>query len=171
MRKSARALLLAVVALLGSLGLTIAAVFSAALSFGAIALIVPGTGTPNANTVTNYMENARDRFLQNTACGGGACTDSDLVGINYPASFFPLVIFSRWCRSGPQGCDKWDESVDQGADGGPLGPGLTSALTDALAAPGTPGQRDIIVFGYSQGGAVVSKVLLSLDTPTDFRCR
>lgn len=161
MRKPAKALLVAVVVFFGSIALTISAAFSAAIAYGAIALIVPGTGTPNANIVENYRENIRDYYFQGTPCNSEAnCGDSDLVGINYPASFWPLAIFPSWCRSGPSGCDKWNESVGQGADGGPLGPGLTDELNDALSTPSpTPGTPDIIIFGYSQGGAVVSKVL------------
>jgi pimeloyl-ACP methyl ester carboxylesterase len=150
-RKTAKALFLVIVSLLSAIVLGAASAFTAALAFGAVALIVPGTGTPNANIVTNYMENVRDRYLTTTACGadGSGCPDADLHGIDYPASFWPLAIFPSWCRSGPNGCDKWDDSVGQGAEA------LTASLDDALAVPG----QQVIVFGYSQGGAVVSKVL------------
>ena len=97
-------------------GLAIGSAFSAALAFGAVALIVPGTGTPNANIVANYREHARDYYMGGTACST-SCTGDGLIGINYPASFFPLVIFPSWCRSGPEGCDKWDRSVGQGVNG------------------------------------------------------
>ena len=40
----------------------------ATLALGATALIVPGTGTPNANIVPNYMQNAVDYYLQGTFC-------------------------------------------------------------------------------------------------------
>ncbi len=78
--------------------------FAAALAFGATtALIVPGTGTHNIdgpNAVTGYKENAANRYIN---VSGQACStgdDCNLVGVPYPASFFPLVIF----RDGAQGC-------------------------------------------------------------------
>ncbi|UNB51465.1 PE-PPE domain-containing protein [Mycolicibacterium sp. YH-1] len=151
MRKSARVIGLVFVSIIGTIGLAIGAVFGAAFAAGAIALLVPGTGTPNANIVADYRENIRDRFLQTTSCTNevNCPTDPDLKGINYPASFWPLSIFPSWCRSGPDGCDKWDESVGKGALA------LTAALNAALASP----EDEIVVFGYSQGGAVLSKVL------------
>ena len=61
---------------------------TSAISLAATALIVPGTGTPNANIVPNYMQNAVDYYLQDTFCGqpGGGCDTpgTDLIGINYP---------------------------------------------------------------------------------------
>jgi hypothetical protein len=161
MRKTVKAVVLAFIALVGSIALTIGSAFSAALAFGAIGLLVPGTGTPNGNTVSDYLENARDWYMQGTACNSEAncgtvaegSPDPTLVGIDYPASFWPLKILPTWCRSGPDGCDKWDVSVDKGVLG------LSTALDAAFATPGTPGVRDIVVFGYSQGGDVVSTTL------------
>lgn len=152
---------IAVVSLLGVIALAIGSALSAAVAFAAIGLLVPGTGTPNANIVSDYMENARDWYMQDTACNDAVncgtaaegVPDPTLQGIDYPASFWPLAIFPTWCRSGPDGCDKWDESVGKGAAA------LTDSLSAALATPGTPGERDIVIFGYSQGGAVLSKVL------------
>jgi hypothetical protein len=161
MRKAVRALLLVLVSIVGSIALVVGSAFSAALAFGAIGLLIPGTGTPDANNVSAYLENARNWYMQGTACNDSAncgtvaegVPDPTLQGIDYPASFWPLAIFPTWCRSGPDGCDKWDESVGKGAAG------LTDALRDALATSATPGERDIVLFGYSQGGAVLSKVL------------
>lgn len=147
MRKSARASLLVIVSLIGAIGLTIGAAFSAALAFGAVALIVPGTGTPNPGNVENYMSQAQKRYLQDTACADAA--SCSLQGIDYPASFWPLAIIPNWCRSGPDGCDKWDESVGKG----------TAALTSQLNTVLTTTNEQVVVFGYSQGGAVVSNVL------------
>ncbi|WP_163796997.1 PE-PPE domain-containing protein [Mycolicibacterium sediminis] len=157
MRKALRAGYLATLSLLGAVVLLIGSAFSAALAFGAIGLIVQGTGTPNANIVNNYLENARNRYLQGTACTNAfncgtvaeGVPDPTLQGINYPASFFPLSFIPGWCRSGPDGCDKWDVSVGKGAVG------LQEQLDYAL----TQTSDDIVVFGYSQGGAVVSNVL------------
>ena len=152
-RKAAKALFVVIVSLVSAIALSAASAFFAALAFGAVALIVPGTGTPKPADVHNYLENARNYYLGDTACGTvGACQDGDLQGIPYPASFWPLSIFPSWCRSGPDGCDKWDDSVGQGAAA------LTASLKAALNDESDPNQQ-VVIFGYSQGGAVVSKVL------------
>lgn len=158
MRKAARTLVLGFLALLTSAFLGIGSAFMSALALGAAtALIVPGTGTPNANIVTNYLQNAADRYI---APFDPSCTSTNgcnLQGINYPASFFPLVIFPGWCRSGPGGCDTWNDSVGTGVAN------LDTALRAQLAQPCPPtGCQPIILFGYSQGGAVVSDELRNI---------
>ncbi|GLP77439.1 PE-PPE domain-containing protein [Mycobacterium antarcticum] len=153
MRRIIRSIGVLFVAMLGVVGLAIASAFSAALAFGAVALIVPGTGTPNANIVPGYTQQARDRYLTTTACGpkgGLQCQGSDLQGINYPATFFPLFIFNNWCTL--QRCNTWDDSVGQGTAA------LNAAIDTALHGAGNGGQ-DVVVFGYSQGGAVVADSL------------
>lgn len=156
MRKSAKALILAIVALIGSLGLTIAAAFSASLAFGATALIVPGTGTHNVLTNKPYRDNAADRYI-NPA--GVPCTSTDgcdIQGVDYPATFFPLVIFSGWCPN--LSCDTWNVSVNTGVEN------LDTAL-EPFKQPGNT--EDVIVFGYSQGGAVVSREMYNLANLSD----
>lgn len=160
-RKSVKALLVVFAALIGSVALTMGAAFSAAFAFGAaVGLIVPGTGTHDIATVTGYKSNAAIRYI-NPATGPNSqvCTaDSCLVGIDYPASFFPLVIFPGWCPG--LRCDTWNQSV---------GTGVTNLDTEvryqlANHTPNTdPSQPDIVIFGYSQGGAVVSQELVALN--------
>jgi hypothetical protein len=150
MRNTARTLALVFLALLSSAVLGVASAFMAAFALGAAtALIVPGTGTPNANIVADYRENAADRYISPFE----PCTSTDgcnLVGINYPASFWPLGFIGNWCP-GYQ-CDKWDVSVGTGAGA------LDSELRSLLDTTSEP----IILFGYSQGGAVVSNELRNL---------
>ena len=99
--KPPRLFFVVIVSLVSAVALSAASAFFAALAFGAVALIVPGTGTPKPADVHNYLENARDYYLGGTACGtAGACEGDDLHGIPYPASFWPLSIFPSWCRSG-----------------------------------------------------------------------
>ena len=64
MRKSARVLVLSFLALLTTVVLGVASAFMASLALGAAtALIVPGTGTPNANIVKDYLQHATDRYI------------------------------------------------------------------------------------------------------------
>ena len=122
---------------------------TSAITLAATALIVPGTGTHNVNTAIGYKPNARDYYMTNTPCSGTDCPDANLIGIDYPASFWPLP-FPGWCPS--VGCDKWNVSVGKGVDN------LHSELLAALNDPSKPDQQ-IVIFGYSQGAAVVSNEL------------
>ena len=152
MRKFSRALVVAFLSILSTAVLGVAAAFLSALSLAATtALIVPGTGTPNANIVSDYLQHAADRYIApfDPTCTSTTC---NLQGINYPASFFPLVIFNNWCRSGPDGCDTWNVSVGKGVQ--TLDTQLRTALNNT--------SDHIDIFGYSQGGAVVSDELRNL---------
>ncbi|OBK72891.1 PE-PPE domain-containing protein [Mycobacterium sp. 1274761.0] len=162
MRNAVRSVFLLLLGLLSAVFLGAAMAFVSAVSLAATALIVPGTGTPDANIVPNYMENARDYYLQGTFCtteGGCDTPGQNLIGINYPASFWPLP-FPGWCRSGPDGCDKWNVSVAKGVAG------LDYELFENIWAQNP--DEDIVIFGYSQGGQVVSnemRVLADKLTP------
>jgi len=154
MRRTIRSIGVVFVAMLGAIGLAIGSAFAAALAFGATtALIVPGTGTHNIdgpNAVTGYKENAANRYIN---VSGQQCSTSDgckLVGVDYPATFFPLVIFPGWCPG--LSCDTWNKSVGTGVEN------LDSALTATLKSTSDP----IILFGYSQGGAVVSQEMYNI---------
>src|SRR5215218_615723 len=131
MRKFARAVVLAVLALLTTVVLGVASAFMASLALGATALIVPGTGTPNANIVIDYRENAADRyiapFVTDPVTMTPVCTSTNgcnLQGVNYPASFWPLGFIGNWCP-GFQ-CDTWNESVGTGVEN------LDTAMRNAL---------------------------------------
>lgn len=152
MRRSARVLVFTLLSILGTAVLGVGAALMSALALAATtALIVPGTGTPNANIVSDYLQHAADRYIApfDPSCTSANC---NLQGINYPASFFPLVIFPGWCRSGPNGCDTWNDSVGQGVTQ------LNTQLMDELNNT----SDDVVLFGYSQGGAVVSDELGTL---------
>lgn len=158
MRKAARTVFLFLLGLLSTALFGVVTAMMTAVSLAAttpIALVVPGTGTPNANIVTNYMEQARDRYMRTTPCT--AANSCDLDGINYPASFWPIPI-GNWCPG--LSCDTWNESVGEGVAN------LDSQLRPLLADPdGGP----IVVFGYSQGGRVVGleKMALANLTPDE----
>jgi len=139
-------MLVAVLTFLSAVALGVASAMTAAITLAATALIVPGTGTHNITTVMGYKENARDRFI---APANPSCTSSNgcvLVGIPYPASFFPIPL-PGWCPG--LSCDTWNVSVGTGVAN------LNSELFNQLNNP-TPDNQQIVLFGYSQGGAVVS---------------
>ena len=149
MRKASRAVILAFLAFLSSVLVGVAAVMTAAITLAATtALVVPGTGTPNANIVADYMKNAYDRYVasSNPTVLPSECTassDCTLQGVDYPASFWPLTFIPGWCVSGR--CDRWNVSV---------GKGVTGLQTDLAAA--VPNSDKVVLFGYSQGARVVS---------------
>ena len=116
MHSRLRSVALVFFALLTTVLLGIASAFVSALALAATALIVPGTATPNANVVAGYRENVRNWYLQGTACTdeSNCPAATNLIGINYPASFWPLPesLFPGWCVPGR--CEKWDVSVSDG---------------------------------------------------------
>lgn len=118
-----------------------------AVSLAATALIVPGTGTPDAQDKPMYMGNAVDRYVTPFVPGCTADT-CDPTSAKYPASFFPLVIFPGWCEPGR--CETWNTSVEQGVE----------SLTGLVSTTEDP--DGLVLFGYSQGGAVVSDTLRDL---------
>ena len=161
-RKSVKALLVVLAALIGSVALTIGAAFSAAFAFGAsVALIVPGTGTHNVDSIPVYRGNAALRYIDPTLGDQVApvCSNAqdpmscNTVGVPYPATFFPLVIFSGWCPD--LKCDTWNESVSAGVEQ------LNTTFYQTYD-PQDPNQQ-VVIFGYSQGGAVVSRELYALN--------
>lgn len=155
MRSVAKAGLAGVTAVVSTILLGVAATFTAAFAFGATALIVPGTGTPNPNAYPEYVENARNYYLRDTDCGiVGECDDlgENLIGIDYPASFWPLTFIPGWCVTN---CQKWDVSV---ADG------VTNLEQAVLAELAADPEQTVVVYGHSQGSAVVSNTLRRLDT-------
>jgi pimeloyl-ACP methyl ester carboxylesterase len=134
----------------------VATAFLAAVSLAATALIVPGTGDPDANIVAGYRQNFVDRYStpfykEATAPFDPFCTSTNgctLTGINYPASFSPLFFLPGWCEA-PR-CQTWNTSVRFG----------TNNLYDAVVDLNDP--DGALLMGYSQGGAVVSNALRRL---------
>lgn len=132
-------------------GVVAAAVVAAtpvALPVGADAatvVFVPPTGMPVP--LPDSMVNAQNYYLGGTACeGAGTC---DVVGISYPASFWPLSFLPRWCAVD---CQKWDVSVQDGMTELALAMGAALAGTD----------DEVVLYGHSQGSAVISNTLAAL---------
>lgn len=154
--RTARRSITTLLTLLTAVLITVASTLTMAVALAATALIVPGTGTPNANIVGDYMENARDYYISpfNPACT--EANDCALQGIDYPAQFWPIPL-PGW--GGLRGA-KWDVSTGKGLTT------LNSTLVDTLAQnpPNTP----VVIFGYSQGGNIVSREKRNLaGLPTD----
>ncbi len=146
MRKCIRVVYLALLALLSAAALSAATALMAAISLAATtALIVPGTGTPDANVVSDYKENFKNYYMRDTPCNDSTCV---LDGINYPATFWPIPL-PGWCPN--LSCDKFDVSVAKGVAN------LDQELKDLLQ-PLIPPDKKIVVAGYSQGARVVSIV-------------
>jgi len=148
MRQKLRIVVLSLLSVLSAAVLTAVAAILSAVSLAATALIVPGTGTPDANSVSDYREHFVDRYSApfNPSCTSeNGCT---LTGVDYPASFWPLGFIGNWCP-GYQ-CDKWNESV---------GAGVASVIANLQNLNDPDGA---ILMGYSQGGAVVSDALREL---------
>ena len=110
--------------------------------------IVPGTGTHNANDISGIQhERPRplhgwDRRVEQRR----DCPDANLNAIEYPASFWPLGFIGDRCPG--FSCDTWNTSVATGV----------ATLDETIKNTDGP----IVVFGYSQGGAVVSNELRNL---------
>ena len=97
MRKVGRVVVLFLLSLVSTAVLTAAAALMAAVSLAATVLIVPGTGTPNANGISGYMDEL-PRLLHAAALADapGGCPNDDLTGVNYSASFWPIPL-PGWC--------------------------------------------------------------------------
>ncbi|BBX07249.1 PE-PPE domain-containing protein [Mycolicibacterium aichiense] len=146
LRAAARSAMVAVLATLAAIVLAITSTITAAISLAAVALIVPGTGTPNPSVPppgTNYMQNAVNYYIQPLAPAcATVCTPEP---VPYIAQFWPFP-FAGW--GGLNGA-KWNVSVASGVQ----------SLNDQIDAANTadPG-GDVVIFGYSQGATVSNLV-------------
>ena len=151
MRNATRAIVLAFLAFLSAVFVGVSAVMTAITLAATTALIVPGTGTPKAEDVADYMQNAYNRYIasSNPTVLPTECTSANhctFDPVDYPASFWPLVFIPRWCVAGR--CEMWNVSVGDGVTH------LDQQLTEALK--GLNKGDKIVLFGYSQGARVVS---------------
>ncbi|MDR3662366.1 MAG: PE-PPE domain-containing protein [Mycobacterium sp.] len=155
LRSSVPAAMAVIIAVLGTLLLGLLSTVTAAITLTATALIVPGTGTPNANVVAGYLQNADNYYIAPFDPTCTAANDCTLQGINYPAQFWPFP-FAGW--GGLSGA-KWNDSTGQGIAN------LDTALQAAL--PTATSTNPDIVFGYSQGGNIVTREKSTLSGLTD----
>jgi hypothetical protein len=140
MRRSAFVIVTSVLATLASMLLVALSTFTAAISRADdFALVVPGTGnpTPDASFVNAEVRN----FVTptNPACAS-SCTQ---IAVNYPASFWPIILFGLKQLFS----DTWNVSVQTGVDN--LG-------TKLAAAYSADRNGHFYLVGYSQGATVGS---------------
>lgn len=147
----ARQSILTVLALVTAVLVAIGSAMSMAVALAATALIVPGTGTPKAGDVADYMTNALKYYIApSDAWSPSGCTTTGTNGnctltpINYPAQFWPIPL-PGW--GGLKGA-KWDVST---------GKGLSTLQTTLSTTLGDPANEPVVIFGYSQGGNIVSR--------------
>jgi len=145
MRTLTRPSLIAFFTLIGTALLSVVTTVTTVVTLTATALIVPGTGTPNANIVAGYLQNADDYYIApfNPACS--SANSCALQGIDYPAQFWPIPL-AGW---GGLNGKKWNVSTGEGIAN------LNTAL-QALLPTATP-EDPVIMMGYSQGGNIVSR--------------
>ena len=140
MRKTARSIVLAVLTLLSAVAIGVGSTISGGFSLVALqtALIMGGSGTPRPDEEPGYMENVTSYYIfPNTSCSGKNC---DTVSVFTPEEVWPLY--------GGLSALTWKQSVLQGVD-----------LLDDEVQPRLAGMNpnaQLVIFGYSQSGAIVS---------------
>ncbi|MFG1930102.1 PE-PPE domain-containing protein [Mycobacterium sp. NPDC048908] len=143
MRKSVRAILLAVLAVLSTIVLGVAGMFTSAFSLAAstaTVLIMGGSGTPDPDAEPGYVPNVMSYYiLTNTPCTDPT-VDCVPLSVVTPEAAWPVY--------GGLSAPTWKDSVNQGvAD-------LDAVVQPRLATLSADNQ--LVVFGYSQSGAIVS---------------
>ncbi|SBS79229.1 PE-PPE domain protein [uncultured Mycobacterium sp.] len=138
-RTAIRSVTVAVLAMVAAVVLAVTSTITAAVSLAAVALIVPGTGTPNPAVPplgTNYMQNAVDYYIQplDPACATVCIPEP----VPYIAQFWPFP-FPGW----------------GGLTGAKLNVSVASGVQSLNTQIGNVDPSDdIVIFGYSQGATV-----------------
>lgn len=137
MRTTTRSVVVIVLTLFATVLVGLASTITAAVTLTATALIVPGTGTSEPGKVTDFLANAVKYYtMPNAPSCALICIP---VGINYPASLWPLTGLST---------AKWNVSVASGVSN------VNSEVINQLKSDPT---GPIVIFGFSQGAAVASQ--------------
>ncbi len=146
----ARQSILTALALLTAVFVAIGSAMSMAVALAATVLLVPGTGVPDATKVSDYIGHALDYYVApyTPSCTSTATSPACAVKpIDYPAQFWPVPL-PGW--GGLKGA-KWDVSTGKGLST------LQTTLGDTLNPPVGPPNEPVVIFGYSQGGNIVSR--------------
>lgn len=143
-RSLGRSFVIAIVSLAAAIALTMASVIHAAVHLtGTTALIVPGTGTKDPSLKLNYEQNAVDYYTSTTTA---LCSPTCAYApVPYISEFWPFPL-PGW--GGLTGA-KWNVSVASGV----------TNLNSKLVGSYNPSPTDpVVVFGFSQGSTVATKV-------------
>ena len=139
MRKKARSILLVVLTLLSAVVLAVSAMITpAGVSLAATtALVMGGTGRPNPADFPGYMPNVGRYYIApNTGCKTVFC----LVPVTTPETAWPVY--------GGLDALTWRDSILAGVED------LDKVVQPLL--PGLGPDNDLVIFGYSQSGAIVA---------------
>jgi hypothetical protein len=145
MRVLVRSIVIAIMAIVGAVAVAVASMLPANVALAATsALIMGGTGRPDPKDFPGYMENVADYYIYpNSFCASAATCTS--VSVFTPETAWPLY-------GGPT-APTWKNSILQGV------PLLDAEVMKALDPDGDgviKPEDKIVVFGYSQSGAIVA---------------
>lgn len=144
MRRALLVIAMTVVAVLSSVLLLISTTFAAAIGNAAEhALIIPGTGNPTPDAAFGLAEVRNFVTPTNPACNYADPAACSQTLIDYPASFWPVIIFGLKQLNSPT----WNKSVATGVKN--VGDELKAEYAADPAG-------HFYVVGYSQGGTVGS---------------
>lgn len=144
MRRALSAIAMTAIAVLSSALLLVATTFVAAIGHAAEhALIIPGTGNPTPDAAFGLAEVRNFVTPTNPACDYADTLECSQTLIDYPASFWPVIIFGlKQLHS-----DTWNKSVQTGVD---------NVGTELKAEYAADPNGHFYIVGYSQGGTVGS---------------
>src|SRR5690349_780136 len=141
MRAMFRSVAVGLVALVGAIALALGSSLTLGVAAAATkALIMGGTGTPNPNQEAGYIPNITTYYLNNysNCTTAQQCTGNNLVSVYTPETAWPLY--------GGLSAPTWKQSILEGY-----------GLYDQAVQPNISGGDDkIVLFGYSQSGAILA---------------
>jgi hypothetical protein len=149
MRKIIRSLTVTAIAVVAAALLALGSTLTTAVSLTAgTALIMGGTGRPDPDDFPGYVPNVAQYYINpNTVCGGTAC---DLQAVYTPETAWPVY--------GGLSAPTWRNSILQGV-------GLFDAAVQEQL-PGLSEDNRLVLFGYSQSGAILAYEKAILDSLT-----
>jgi hypothetical protein len=148
-RSLAVAAVAVVTALVLALGSTLTPIFAAVATSATTALIMGGTGRPDPDDFPGYVPNVAQYYIYpNSACQPPGCA---LEGVYTPETAWPVY--------GGLNAPTWKQSILQGTEL------FGDAVDEQLATLGP--DDNLVLFGYSQSGAILAFQKESLDDLSD----
>jgi PE-PPE domain len=164
MRVIARSLCVALLALLGTVGLTVASTMTTAVQLQvATALIMGGADHPlmgpkdSPAFVTAYLNNAVDGYINSPAAAGTGTAGpvDNAVAVAYPAELFPVFGSKTFDQTVPEGRENLHNCLDDTDCVFNADPAVDPAVGSEYPPP--PGDA-LVVLGYSESAVVASLV-------------